>query len=106
MSERSVVIVGAGHAGVQAAASLREDGFEATRSRCSAASPTCPISARRCRRPFSRAQMDLAGLPLRGEKFYREQRIDLRLGVAADAHRPRRRRVELAARRRASPTII
>ena len=28
MSDTSVVIVGAGHAGVQAAASLRDEGFE------------------------------------------------------------------------------
>ena len=55
MPPTSVVIVGAGHAGVQAAVSLREEGYEGD----IALFPprrTCPISARRCRRRFSRAR--------------------------------------------------
>jgi 3-phenylpropionate/trans-cinnamate dioxygenase ferredoxin reductase subunit len=40
--------------------------------------------------------MDLSGLPLRGEKFFAERRIDLRLGVAVERIDRARRRVEFA----------
>ena len=55
MSRRAIVIVGAGHAGVQAAASLREEGGDDAIVLVSG-EPHLPYSARRCRRRSSRAR--------------------------------------------------
>ena len=82
MSEPNIVIVGAGHAGVQAAASLREEGFAGAITLLSN-EPDFPYQRPPLSKAFLKGQMELAGLPLRGEKFFDEQRIDLRLGVAA-----------------------
>ncbi|MDE3176687.1 MAG: FAD-dependent oxidoreductase [Pseudomonadota bacterium] len=95
MSEPRIVIVGAGHAGVQAAASLREDGF------AGAIALLCDEHELPYQRPplskaFLKGQMDLSGLPLRAEKFFDEHRIDLRLGVAEVRIDRARRRVEQA----------
>ncbi len=91
MSRLPIVIVGAGHAGVQAAASLREEGY---------CDPIVLLSGERelpyQRPPLSKAflkgAMGRDGLPLRAEQFYRDHDIDLRLGVEAT-------RIDLAARR-------
>ena len=53
---------------------------------------TCPISARRCRRPFSRARWTSTAFRCRAEAFFQAHRIDLRLGVRAE-------RIDRAARR-------
>ena len=82
MSEPNIVIVGAGHAGVQAAASLREEGLGGAITLLSN-EPDFPYQRPPLSKAFLKGQMELAGLPLRGEKFFDEQRIDLRLGVAA-----------------------
>jgi 3-phenylpropionate/trans-cinnamate dioxygenase ferredoxin reductase subunit len=82
MSLQNVVIVGAGHAGVQAAASLREEGFDG-RITLLSAEPELPYQRPPLSKAFLKGQMDLSGLPLRGEKFFTEQRVDLRLAVAA-----------------------
>ena len=94
MNLRSIVIVGAGHAGVQAAASLREDGFEG-RLVLLSQEPDLPYQRPPLSKAFLKGQMDLAGLPLRGPPFFAEQRIDLRLGVAAVRIDRAGRRVEL-----------
>ena len=80
MSERDIVIVGAGHAGVQAAASLREEGFDG-RITLISAEAEFPYQRPPLSKAFLKGQMDLSGLPLRAEKFFVEQRIDLRLGA-------------------------
>jgi 3-phenylpropionate/trans-cinnamate dioxygenase ferredoxin reductase component len=95
MSDKAIVIVGAGHAGVQAAASLREDGFEGQITLVSD-EPDFPYQRPPLSKAFLKGQMDLAGLPLRGEKFFDEQRIDLRLGVAVARIDRAGRRVEFA----------
>ena len=82
MSEDSVVIVGAGHAGVQAAASLREEGFEGPIALLSDEAEL-PYQRPPLSKAFLKGQMDLAGLPLRAEKFFADHRIDLRLGEKA-----------------------
>ena len=88
MSPSSVVIVGAGHAGVQAAATLREEGFRATIVLLSA-EKDLPYQRPPLSKAFLKGEMDIHGLPLRAEAHFRDQRIDLRLGVSADADRPR-----------------
>ena len=82
MNEDSVVIVGAGHAGVQAAASLREEGFEGPIALLSDEAEL-PYQRPPLSKAFLKGQMDLAGLPLRAEKFFTDHRIDLRLGEKA-----------------------
>jgi 3-phenylpropionate/trans-cinnamate dioxygenase ferredoxin reductase subunit len=94
MSSPPVVIVGAGHAGVQAAASLREHGYDGD---IVLLSPERELPYQRppLSKAFLKGEMDLHGLPLRGEAFYRDQRIDLRLGGRADRIDRAARRVEL-----------
>jgi len=75
-----VVIAGAGHAGVQAAASLREEGFDGEIVLLSDESDL-PYQRPPLSKAFLKGEMDIHGLPLRGEAFFRDNRIDLRLGV-------------------------
>src|SRR5208283_4594320 len=82
MSSDAVVIVGAGHAGVQAAVSLREEGFGGDVVLLSA-EKDLPYQRPPLSKAFLKGEMDIHGLPLRAEALFREQRIDLRLGVRA-----------------------
>ncbi|RVD73686.1 NAD(P)/FAD-dependent oxidoreductase [Mesorhizobium sp. M4A.F.Ca.ET.029.04.2.1] len=90
--KNGVVIVGAGHAGVQAAASLREEGYDGPviligdESELPYHKP--PLSKTFIKDPDAKPQ------PLRGEAFYSGSAIDYRPGVRieaieADAHRLR-----------------
>ena len=90
MTRRSIVIVGAGHAGVQAAASLREEG--ADDAIVLLGEPDLPYQRPPLSKAFLKGQMDRAGLPLRAEQFYRDKNVDLRLGVQA-------KRIDLAGKR-------
>jgi 3-phenylpropionate/trans-cinnamate dioxygenase ferredoxin reductase subunit len=81
-SPSRVVIVGAGHAGVQAAASLREDGFEEDIVLLSDET-NIPYQRPPLSKTFLKGETDIQGLPLRAESFFRDHRIDLRLGVTA-----------------------
>jgi 3-phenylpropionate/trans-cinnamate dioxygenase ferredoxin reductase component len=94
MPSTSVVIVGAGHAGVQAAASLREEGFDGEIVLLSA-EKDLPYQRPPLSKAFLKGEMDIHGLPLRAEALFREQRIDLRLGVRATRIDRASRRVEL-----------
>ena len=96
MSRRSIVIIGAGHAGVQAAASLREEGSDDSIVLLSG-EPDLPYQRPPLSKAFLKGAMDRAGLPLRAEQFYREKQIDLRLGVQATRIDLAGRRVELGA---------
>jgi 3-phenylpropionate/trans-cinnamate dioxygenase ferredoxin reductase component len=91
----SVVIVGAGHAGVQAAASLREEGFDGDVVLLSA-EKDLPYQRPPLSKAFLKGEMDIHGLPLRAEAFFHEQRIDLRLGVRATRIDQSSRQVELS----------
>src|SRR5438270_597415 len=76
MAQATVVIVGAGHAGFQLAASLRQHGFSA---------PVCLINGETHlpyqRPPLSKAYLKGEGRPdslmFRPDRFYREQNIEL-----------------------------
>ncbi|HTR13625.1 MAG TPA: FAD-dependent oxidoreductase, partial [Roseiarcus sp.] len=91
MSSSAVVIVGAGHAGVQAAASLREEGFEDPIVLLSN-EKELPYQRPPLSKAFLKGEMGIHGLPLRAEAFFRDNAIDLKLGVRAE-------RIERAARR-------
>ena len=85
----SIVIVGAGHGGVQAAASLREEGF-AGRIALVGDETELPYHRPPLSKAFLKGEVDLGGLALRAEAFFHEHRIDLVFGAKAAAHRPRR----------------
>jgi 3-phenylpropionate/trans-cinnamate dioxygenase ferredoxin reductase subunit len=91
----SVVIVGAGHAGVQAAASLREEGFDGEIILLSAEKDP-PYQRPPLSKAFLKGEMDIHGLPLRAEAHFRQQSIDLRLGVSATRIDRASRQVELS----------
>ncbi|MDI6025787.1 FAD-dependent oxidoreductase [Corticibacterium sp. UT-5YL-CI-8] len=85
-----VVIVGTGHAGVQAAASLREEGFDGpvilVGDETDLPYHKPPLSKTFIKDAAARPQ------PLRGDAFYETNRIDLRLGHRAE-------RIDLSTRR-------
>ena len=72
MSSASIVIVGAGHAGVQAAASLREEGFGGDVILLSD-EKELPYQRPPLSKAFLKGEMDVHGLPLRAEAFFRDQ---------------------------------
>lgn len=90
MTAGPVIIVGAGHAGFQLAASLRQDGF---------AEPIALINDEGHlpyqRPPLSKAYLKAAGGPetlmFRPEKFYRDQNVDLITDRAAAIDRAARK---------------
>ncbi len=87
--------MGAGHAGVQAAASLREGGYDGAIVLLSD-EKELPYQRPPLSKAFLKGEMELHGLPLRAEAFYRDQRIDLRLGVRATRIDRVVRQVEIA----------
>ena len=82
MSSSSTVIIGAGHAGVQAAASLREEGFQEPIVLLSD-EPELPYQRPPLSKAFLKGEMDMLGLPLRAESFFPEHGIELRRGARA-----------------------
>lgn len=95
MSDSPVVIIGAGHAGVQAAASLREDRYAGGIVLLSGESDL-PYQRPPLSKAYLAGEMDAKGLPLRAEAFYRNEKIDLRLGARATRIDRAAYRVELA----------
>ena len=88
---QDIVIVGAGHGGAQAAASLRDEGHQGAITLLGAEA-AWPYQRPPLSKAFLKGAMDEGGLPLRGQEFFREHAIDLRLGVGAT-------RIDRAARR-------
>jgi len=91
----SLVIVGAGHAGVQAAASLRDEGFSG------ALTLLCDETHLPYQRPplskaFLKREVEAPGLALRAESYFRDHDIDLRRGAKATRIDREARRVFLA----------
>jgi 3-phenylpropionate/trans-cinnamate dioxygenase ferredoxin reductase component len=99
MNVASVVIVGAGHAGVQVAASLREEGFDGAIALLSAEAHL-PYQRPPLSKAFLKGNVELDGLPLRAGQFYRDNRIDLLLGEAAARIDRNASRLELDSGRR------
>jgi 3-phenylpropionate/trans-cinnamate dioxygenase ferredoxin reductase subunit len=77
--KREIVIVGAGHAGVQAAASLRDEGFDGV-IRLLDAGRELPYQRPPLSKAFLKGEATAESLVLRGEAFYRDKAIDLILG--------------------------
>lgn len=95
MAPLRVVIVGAGQAGVQAAASLRELGFDGSVT-IVGDEPDMPYQRPPLSKEFLTGEADESALALHGPSFYAEKAIELRTGTRAVALDRQRRRLELA----------
>lgn len=73
-----IVIVGAGHGGVQAAASLREEGYAGSITLISD-DPIAPYQRPPLSKAFIKGEATAESLILRGPAYYPEKQIDLRL---------------------------
>ena len=92
MSTRSVVIAGAGHGGVQTAASLRQSGFDG-RIILVSDEPGLPYQRPPLSKAYLQGKMLLNSLWLRPESFYSDNKIDLMEGARITAIEPAVRRV-------------
>ena len=81
-SASPVVIVGAGQAGVEAAAALRESGYEGSISLVGA-EPHVPYERPPLSKQYLEPDADAGSLVLRGADFYQDRGIELLLGTAA-----------------------
>jgi 3-phenylpropionate/trans-cinnamate dioxygenase ferredoxin reductase component len=88
------VIVGAALAGASAAAALREEGFEGQITLIGA-EPVMPYNRPPLSKGYLRGQDRFEDQLVNPPAFYAERRIDLRLGVRADAVDPARKVVTL-----------
>jgi 3-phenylpropionate/trans-cinnamate dioxygenase ferredoxin reductase component len=95
MTISSVVIIGAGHAGVQVAASLREEGYAGAVTLLSG-EPHLPYQRPPLSKAFLKGAMEADGLPLRAAQFYQDKSIDLLLGVEAVSIERSAQRIALA----------
>jgi 3-phenylpropionate/trans-cinnamate dioxygenase ferredoxin reductase component len=82
--KRQIVIIGAGHAGVQTAASLRDEGFDGT-IRLIDAGTALPYQRPPLSKAFLKGETTKDSIVLRGEAFYREKMIDLALGESVSS---------------------
>ena len=82
MTTGPIVIIGAGHGGVQVAASLREEGFDGGIVLLSQDS-ALPYQRPPLSKAFLKAGVEGKEMPLRAERFYASKAIELRLGVTA-----------------------
>ena len=89
-----VVIVGSGQGGVEAAAHLRQGGFEGSIT-VLGDDPDLPYQRPPLSKEFLKS-VDDAPLPLKGETFYAQKQIDLRLGVTVKSIDREAREVVLA----------
>jgi 3-phenylpropionate/trans-cinnamate dioxygenase ferredoxin reductase component len=96
MSTERVVIVGAGHAGFQLAASLRQHGFEGS-IKLLGDEDVLPYQRPPLSKDYLDGKIGLDLLLMRPEAFYRDHRIDFLPGVRAVAIERRERRVRLDA---------
>jgi NADPH-dependent 2,4-dienoyl-CoA reductase/sulfur reductase-like enzyme/nitrite reductase/ring-hydroxylating ferredoxin subunit len=87
----SIVIVGGGAAGLAAADMLRREGYEGSVTLVSA-DPSAPYDRPNLSKDFLAGNAPDDWIPLRGDDWYGERRIDLKLGTTVDA-------IDVAARR-------
>ncbi|HKS88129.1 MAG TPA: FAD-dependent oxidoreductase [Stellaceae bacterium] len=94
MPETAVVIVGAGHAGFQLAASLRQHGFDGA-IRLIGDEPGLPYQRPPLSKEYLQGKIGLDLLLMRPEAFYRDHRIDYLPGVRVNEVDRAGRRVHL-----------
>jgi 3-phenylpropionate/trans-cinnamate dioxygenase ferredoxin reductase subunit len=81
-SEDRIIVIGAGHGGVQVTASLRDEGFKGAITLVSA-EQHAPYQRPPLSKAFLKDLANPADLALRGAAFYQERKIDLLLGELA-----------------------
>jgi NADPH-dependent 2,4-dienoyl-CoA reductase/sulfur reductase-like enzyme/nitrite reductase/ring-hydroxylating ferredoxin subunit len=81
---QAIVIVGAGGAGNAAAETLRREGY-AGRLTLIGREPTVPVDRPNLSKDYLAGTAPEEWIPLRGEDFYREQKIELVLGTPVEA---------------------
>lgn len=91
---RKVAIVGAGHGGANAAAMLRQHGFEGEISLIGAESEL-PYQRPPLSKAYLKAALSQPELLIRSEDFYADQAVDVRLGVNAVSFCPEKNSVSL-----------
>ncbi|MBX5482288.1 MAG: FAD-dependent oxidoreductase [Myxococcaceae bacterium] len=91
----SVVIVGAGPAGLCAAETLRREGYDGPVTLVGA-EDSVPVDRPNLSKDYLAGHAPEEWIPLRSEDFFREQRIDFRRGVRATAIRVKEQQVELS----------
>jgi NADPH-dependent 2,4-dienoyl-CoA reductase/sulfur reductase-like enzyme/nitrite reductase/ring-hydroxylating ferredoxin subunit len=91
---QSIVIIGAGAAGLAAAATLREEGYEGALNLVGA-DPSAPYDRPNLSKDYLAGSAPEEWLPLRDENFYKRRRIDLRLNSRAKSIMVADRIVEL-----------
>src|SRR5207247_4423149 len=95
MAQERVVIVGAGHAGFQLAASLRQGGFDGVIILLGE-EPVLPYQRPPLSKDYLDGKIGLDLLLMRPEAFYRDHRIDFLTGTRVTAIDPAARQVQLA----------
>ena len=95
MADPTVVILGAGHAGFQLGASLRQSGFEG-RVILVSDEPALPYQRPPLSKDYLAGKVGFELIVMRPEAFYRDHRIELRLGARATAIDRAARTVALA----------
>ena len=94
MTEK-VVIVGSGQAGIQAALSLRDEGFEGS-IRIVGEEPGLPYQRPPLSKAYLLGRLDDEGVLLKTAQLYEDYRLDLSFGVRAEAIDRAARRVRLS----------
>ena len=97
--KRTIVIIGAGHAGVQAAGSLRDEGFDGV-IRLIDAQTAQPYQRPPLSKAFLKGEANAQSIILRGEAFYGEKAIDLALGETVASLDRHSRKLHLGSGRR------
>jgi 3-phenylpropionate/trans-cinnamate dioxygenase ferredoxin reductase component len=90
--KQPIVIIGAGHAGVQAAASLRDEGYDGGIHLLDAQS-RLPYQRPPLSKAFLKGETTHERIILRSEQFYTDQKIDLETGVLVEKIEPLERKV-------------
>jgi 3-phenylpropionate/trans-cinnamate dioxygenase ferredoxin reductase component len=90
--DQRVVIIGAGHAGVQAAASLRDEGYDGAVHLLDAQTEL-PYQRPPLSKTFLKGETTHERIILRSEQFYIDQKIDLQTGVFVEKIEPLERKV-------------
>jgi len=98
-SPKNIVVIGAGQAGAQAVASLRQHGYDGTLTLVGD-EPAPPYQRPPLSKAYLKGELEADRLWIRPLEFYDDNRIELVTGVAATAIDTHARHVELSSRAR------
>tara|TARA_R110000868_G_scaffold94843_2_gene261288 strand:+ start:696 stop:1907 length:1212 start_codon:yes stop_codon:yes gene_type:complete len=93
--KKRVIIIGAGHGGVQAASTLREDGFEGEIIMISDESDA-PYQKPPLSKGYLQGKQSAQAILFRSANYYNDNSIDLQLGVRVNAIHSKENQIELS----------